>query len=123
MTNSTVFRGKYLKQTKVAESNLLQSQQVLETTNNTLKRDIAQALADVKMNEEKINSTSNMVQQAQLAFQIANSRYKNGTIIYVELFTAQNNLQNAQLSKLNYEYQLCLSKVELARLSGSTYWQ
>jgi outer membrane protein TolC len=114
--------GRYLKQTKVAESTLLQNQFSLESTNNTLRRDIAQALDDIKLNEEKVKNTTGMVQQAELALKIAKSRYKNGTIIYVELFTAQNNLQSAQLSKLQYEYQLCLAKIELTRLTGATYW-
>ena len=114
--------GRYLKQTKVAESTLLQSQFSLESTNNTLRRDIAQALDDIKLNEEKVKNTTSMVQQAELALKIAKSRYTNGTIIYVELFTAQNNLQSAQLSKLQYEYQLCLAKIELTRLTGATYW-
>jgi outer membrane protein len=114
--------GRYLKQTKVAESTLLQNQFALESTNNTLRRDIAQALDDIKLNEEKVKNTTSMVQQAELALKIAKSRYTNGTVIYVELFTAQNNLQSAQLSKLQYEYQLCLAKIELTRLTGTVYW-
>jgi len=114
--------GRYLKQTKVAESTLLQNQLSLESTNNTLRRDIAQAIDDIKLTEEKVKNTASMVQQAELALKIAKSRYINGTIIYVELFTAQNNLQNAQLSKLQYEYQLCIAKIELARLTGAVYW-
>lgn len=114
--------GRYLKQTKVAESTLLQNQFSLESTNNALRRDIAQAIDDIKLNEEKVKNTTSMVQQAELALKIAKSRYTNGTIIYVELFTAQNNLQNAQLSKLQYEYQLCIAKIELTRLTGAAYW-
>jgi outer membrane protein len=114
--------GRYLKQTKVAESTLLQNQLSLESTNNALRRDIAQAIDDIKLNEEKVKNTTSMVQQAELALKIAKSRYTNGTIIYVELFTAQNNLQNAQLSKLQYEYQLCIAKIELTRLTGAAYW-
>ena len=115
--------GRYLHQTKVAESSLIQSQFSLESANNNLQRDIAQAITDIKLNEEKVQNTTSMVEQAQMAMSIAKSRYKNGTIIYVELFNAQNNLQAAQLSKLQYEYQLCLAKIELARLTGAAYWQ
>ena len=114
--------GRYLHQTKVAESSLLQSQFSLESTNNDLQRNIIQAIDDIKLNEEKVKNTTSMVEQAQMAMRIAQSRYKNGTIIYVELFNAQNNLQAAQLSILQYEYQLCLAKIELTRLAGTTYW-
>ena len=114
--------GRYLYQTKVAQSTLMQNQYSFENTNTTLRRDLAQATADIRLNEEKVKNTASMVQQASLALNMAQSRYKNGTIIYVELFTAQNNLQNAQLSKLQYEYQLCLAKIELTRLTGAVYW-
>jgi outer membrane protein len=114
--------GRYLHQTKIAESILLQNQFNLESTNNTLHRDIVQTIADIQLNEEKVKNTISMIQQAELAFRIAKSRYKNGTIIYVELFTAQNNLQSTQLSMLQYEYQLCLSKIELTRITGASYW-
>jgi outer membrane protein len=115
--------GRYLHQTKVAESSLLQSQFSLESTNNDLQRNIIQVTDDIKLNEEKVRNTTSMVEQAQMALRIAQSRYKNGTVIYVELFNAQNNLQAAQLSKLQYEYQLCLAKIELSRLGGTPYWQ
>jgi outer membrane protein len=114
--------GRYIHQTKAAESSLLQNQYSLENTNNSVRRDIAQALDDIALNNEKIENTSSMVQQAEMALRMAKARYKNGTIIYVELFNAQNNLQNAQLSKLQYEYQLCLAKIELTRLTGVIYW-
>ncbi len=115
--------GRYLRQTKVSQSALLQNKLSLESTNNTLRKDIAQAIEDIQLNEEKVKNTTSMVEQAELALRIATSRYRNGTLIYVELFTAQYNLQNAQLSKLQYEYQLCISKIELARLTGAAYWQ
>jgi outer membrane protein len=114
--------GRYIHQTKAAESSLLQNQFSLENANSSLRRDIAQAIDDIKLNEEKIKNTTSMVQQAEMAMSMARARYKNGTIIYVELFTAQNNLQSAQLSKLQYEYQLCLAKIELTRLTGVAYW-
>ena len=115
--------GRYLYQTRVAKSTLLQSQYSFENTNTQLRRDVDQVTADIHLNEEKVRNTTSMVEQAELALNMAQSRYKNGTIIYVELFTAQNNLQNAQLSKLQYEYQLCLAKIELTRLTGVVYWQ
>lgn len=114
--------GRFIHQTKAAESMLRQNQLSLDNINNSLRRDIAQALDDVRLNEEKIVNTSSMVQQAEMAMRIAKARYKNGTLIYVELFNAQNNLQGAQLSKLQYEYQLCLAKIELTRLTGAVYW-
>ena len=99
--------GRYIRQTKVAESTLLQSQFSLESTHNNLRKDILQTLDDIRLNEEKIVNTRSMIIQAQTTLQLAQSKYRNGTAIYVELFTAQNNLLAAQLS----------------RLSGINYWQ
>jgi outer membrane protein TolC len=62
------------------------------------------------------------VTEAREAQKLAQSRYKNGIGTNLELTSASTNVQKAELTKLQYEYQLCLAQVEMARLTGIKYW-
>ena len=62
------------------------------------------------------------IQTAASAEQIASSRYLNGIGLNKDITDAAVNLERAQLTQLQYEYQLCLAKVEFARLTGVKYW-
>jgi outer membrane protein TolC len=54
--------------------------------------------------------------------EITGSRFKNGVATNLDLTNASNNLQRAAFTRLQYEYQLCLSKLQLANLMGYQYW-
>ena len=86
------------------------------------KKDIEQALTDIQSNYERINNTKGQTEQAVYAQQLAATRFKNGVGTNLELTNASTNVQRALLTTLQYEYQLCLAKVELARLMGYQYW-
>ena len=47
---------------------------------------------------------------------------RRGVITNLELLTAQTNLQNAQLGKIQLEYKLLLSKLDLNRIGGTRFW-
>ena len=40
----------------------------------------------------------------------------------LEILNAITNIQKATASKLQYEYQLCLANIELAKLAGVVFW-
>ena len=81
-----------------------------------------QAVADIQASSDRLRNIESQIRQASRAMDLAKSRFKNGTITYVELLNAQTNLQQAYLFKLQYSYQLTLAKVALARLMGFKYW-
>jgi outer membrane protein len=110
------------QQVKLSETVLTQNKLAIETLNSNYKRDIQQALIDIQSNQERINNTKGQIEQAQAAQTIASSRFKNGIGTNLEITNASTNVQRAQFSRLQYEYQLCLAKVELVRLSGYKYW-
>jgi outer membrane protein TolC len=87
------------------------------------KKDIAQALTDIQTNLERIANTQSQIDQAKYAQQLAAIRFKNGVGTNLELTNASTNVQRAELSRLQYQYQLCLSRLELARLMGYDYWK
>jgi outer membrane protein len=110
------------QQVKLSETILHQNELAIETLNSNYKKDIEQALADVQSNGERINNTRGQIEQARAAEILASSRFKNGVGTNLEITNASTNVQRAAFSKLQYEYQLCLARVELARLLGYKYW-
>ncbi|MDE3124459.1 MAG: TolC family protein [Bacteroidota bacterium] len=114
--------GKTKQQVKLAQNIVKQNELAQETLNNNYKKDIQQALTDIKSNMERIKNTNGQIEEAKYAEQLAASRFINGTGTNLELTNASTNVQRAALTRLQYEYQLCLAKVELARLIGYQYW-
>lgn len=114
--------GKTKRQTKLAETIVKQHELSIETLDNTFRKDIQQALTDLNSNMERIKNTAGQIEQAKTAEQLATSRYQNGIGTNLEITNASTNRQRAEFTRLQYEYQLCLAKVELARLLGYQYW-
>ncbi len=114
--------GKTKQQIKLAENNVKQNELAVETLNNNYKKDIQQALTDVRSNIERIKNTEGQIDQALAAQALAHIRYKNDVGTNLEVTNASTNVQRALLTRLQYEYQLCLAKVELVRLMGYQYW-
>jgi len=110
------------KQVALSESMVKQNELAIETLNSNYRKDIEQALTDLSSNLERIKNTQGQIEEAQYANALAENRFKNGVGTNLELTNASTNLQRAQLTKLQYQYQLCLAKVELARLLGYKYW-
>lgn len=114
--------GKTKRQTKLAETIVKQNELSIETLDNTFRKDIQQALTDLNSNMERIKNTTGQIEQAKAAESLATSRYQNGIGTNLEITNASTNRQRAEFTRLQYEYQLCLAKVEIARLLGYRYW-
>ncbi|MFX5260782.1 TolC family protein, partial [Acinetobacter baumannii] len=82
------------------------------------KKDIEQTLSDIQSNMERIKYTQQQINEAKYAQQLAATRFKNGVGTNLELTTAAATTQRIELMELRYQFQLCLSKVDLARLMG-----
>ena len=89
---------------------------------STYEKDIKQALTDIATNLDRIKNTRGQTEQAQDAQVLAMNRLKSGTGTNLEITNAGTNVQRAALTRLQYEYQLCLAKLELTRLMGYQYW-
>ena len=109
-------------QKKIALINLDTSTHALETQRVTLNKDLLNALDDLKKNQTKFSGSDTLIEQATMALKLANERYKLGVITTLELLTAQTNYQDALLSRLQYEYNLLLTKLEMNRLAGKRWW-
>ncbi len=114
--------GKTKQQVKLAQTIVRQNELAVESLSSNYKKDIEQALTDVATNLERIKNTAGQIEQAKAAQALASNRFKNGVGTNLEITNASTNVERAALTKLQYEYQLCLSKLELARLMGYQYW-
>ncbi len=114
--------GKTRRQTKLQETIVKQNELSLQTLDNTYRKDIQQALTDLNSNMERIKNTEGQIEEAKAAEELASSRYLNGVGTNLEITNASTNRQRAEFTRLQYEYQLCLAKVELARILGYQYW-
>ena len=115
--------GKTKKQIQINESLVKQNDLSIQSLQAQYKKDIEQAVSDIQTNMAKINNTSSQIDNALAQKKLASTRYINGVGTQTEITSAAVALQRIQLTKLLYQYQLCLSNIELARLSGYAYWK
>jgi len=109
-------------QRKIAVINHHASQLALETQKTILNKDLLNSLDDIQKNKKKLAGANTLIRQAQLAQDLATERYKFGVITNLELLTAVSNFKDAQLSQLQFEYNLLLSRMDLCRLTGLRWW-
>lgn len=115
--------GKAKQQQKFQQQQVVQQEMAMETLSNQYKKDLMQALADVNSAKERIKNTEGQIQQTKAAEKLANQQLKNGVGTHLEITLASNRVQQASFTRLQYEYQLCLAQLELARLMGIKYWE
>jgi outer membrane protein len=114
--------GRTKQQIKLQERMVQQQELALQSLNANYKKDIAQAMTDIQTNINRIGNTQSQIEEAKYAQQLAAVRFKNGVGTNLELTNASTNVQRAELSKLQYQFQLCVAKLELAKLMGYQYW-
>jgi len=114
--------GKTKRETKLQETIIKQNQLAIQSLDADYNRDIVQALTDINSNLQSIKNTEGQIEEARAAEQLASSRFINGVGTNLEITNASTNRSRAEFTRLQYEYQLCLAKVELARLLGYQYW-
>lgn len=114
--------GRAKKQVRLSQSQLTQTRFSEESLSNTYRKDIAQAMIDIKSNTSSLVNAGRQVSEAKEAQKLAHSRYKNGIGTNLELTNASTNVQRAELTNLQYKYQLCVAQLTIAKLTGLKYW-
>lgn len=121
--NAPLFQGGRFKQQKqLFEATTKLNNLTLITLKKNYERDIAQATADINSYTTRLMNIKGQINQAQKALELSDVRYKNGIALQIEYINALTTLQKIKLSALNYEYQKCLSQIELTRLIGNKWW-
>ena len=114
--------GKNKSQIEVAQQMLKQTEYSMQSLNNLYRKDIKQAITDVESNNERLKNAESQIKSATEVLSLTQSRYRNGVATYLDITYAANGIQRAALNKLQFEYQLCMAKIELAKLTGEKYW-
>ncbi|MEI6575342.1 MAG: TolC family protein [Bacteroidota bacterium] len=109
-------------QKKMAVINQNTFKLALETQKVNLNKDLLNAINDIHKNQKKLASADTLIKQAQLAMDLATDRYKYGVMTNLDLLTAMTNYKDAQLSQLQFEYNLLLSRMDLCQLAGLRWW-
>lgn len=119
-----IFHGKKLRtQERMAAQQVEVAKWNTQDVKNNLRKEVIQQQSDITANRERLLTAEVLLQQAQRALQLAQSRYKNGVITYLDLQNAQTSMLEAQLSKIQYQYQLSISSLALLQLNGSEFWR
>ncbi len=114
--------GRQRRQVQLSQSLVRQQELAVASLDNQYRKDIEQALTDIRSNRERLQNVEGQISAAREALRISQSRYNNGISTNVELLNANNNLQKVELARIQYEYQLTSANIELARLMGIIYW-
>jgi len=91
----------------------------MQTLESNIQKDLATVQQDYKSLQEKIGNTSVLIQQAEKAYKLAQVRFKEGLITNVELLDAQTNVENANLTLVQLQYQTQLDKLESHKVVGT----
>lgn len=119
-----IFHGKKLRtQERMAAQQVEVAKWNTQDVKSNLQKEVVQQQSDIAASRERLLTAESLLQQAQRALQLAQSRYKNGVITYLDLQNAQTSMLEAQLSKIQYQYQLSLSSLALLQLNGNEFWK
>jgi outer membrane protein TolC len=96
---------------RAAHEHVLEQQRIVTA-------DIDAALADVAASSARLANADALVDQAQEALSLAQSRYEGGVITNFELLDAQSAARNAELSRIQARYDRVLADQALAHATG-----
>jgi outer membrane protein len=110
--------GLYKARTAEAELKAQAATQSISDQANQIVRDVRVAYQNALTAFEKLGLTRQMVDQATLSLDLAESRYKLGLSTIVELSQAQLNLTNAQIANASAKYDYQAERVNLDFQAG-----
>lgn len=111
--------GKTKQQIKIQELGMQMSETNVASLLHDFEKDIKAAIIDIESNESRIKNANTQIELASTAQKLSVSKLKNGTATPIEITSANADFQRALLNQLQYQYQLCVAQLELAKLIGS----
>jgi len=107
---------------KIAQINVAAAKYNIDAMKMNLDKDILQAKSDLEATKTKLKNYDVQIDQAKEALNLANIRYKAGVITNLEMLSAQTDLQNAALGKIQLQFQVLLSTLTINQLGGTKFW-
>jgi outer membrane protein len=90
----------------------------LEDTRRALRSEAAKALAELKLQQERIGFTEQAVSVAQEDLRVQQERYRLGVSTMLDLLTSQENLVDAERSLVTARFDYQLARARLEALAG-----
>jgi outer membrane protein len=110
-------------QQKLTDVNIETARLSLNTLESSINKDLASVQQDYLTLEQKLENSKVTVQQANKAFSLAQTRYKEGLITNVELILIQTSVEDADLSVLRYKFLLLMDKLESHKIVGTKLYE
>jgi len=107
---------------KIAQMNVTATKYNIEAAKMNLDNNIQQAKSDLEATKGKLKNYEVQIEQAKEALSLADIRFKAGVITNLELLTAQTDVQNAELGKIQLQFQVLLSTLTINQLGGTKFW-
>jgi len=122
--NIPIYFGKRTDmQTQIAKLNEERIQYLKTDTEKKLSYAERSARNTLVTMMQRIDAQEKAVQQAQYALKLASDRYTQGLIKKIELDQAENLVEEAQLSLVQFNYQAKKQEIELRKIIGETFWK
>lgn len=121
--NAPLYQGGRSRiQKRINGSALHLNELAIDQIQKATRRDLMTAQSDLLSAKERLINAEQMVENAKEAVRVGEVRYANGTATHTDLMNAISNLQRVNLNVVNYTYQVCIARTEMARLSGQNWW-
>jgi outer membrane protein TolC len=115
-----IFTGERITGQRVeARADLRAAQAKISELDRVIVTDVADAFADLQAAAARLQNADLLVDQAQEALALAQSRYANGVITNFELLDAQSAARGAEQSRLQARYDWTLARQAVARAAGA----
>jgi len=95
----------------------------LNTLRANINKDLATIQKDYETLEGKQTNTEVLVKQAERAYVLAQSRYKEGLITSVEMNLIQNSVEDAEINLIQIRYLMLLDKLESHKTIGTKLYE
>ena len=118
-----IFTG-YLSRYKQQEAraNIQSVNAEKEDLQRTMDSQVASARSDFNSAKKKLRTAELQIKQGREQIKLARIRYENGVITSQDLLDSETKLAQARLQRLEYIYQMTLSRYDLQKALGINIW-
>jgi outer membrane protein TolC len=114
--------GRISYQVEEAQAAIESEQAHTQDAERQIRSDVEQTIADVQASWSKVQISDVQLQQAHDAVTIARTRYETGSITNLDLLDAETAESSARLMSLQALYRFVISKYELGRAVGASFF-
>jgi outer membrane protein TolC len=108
--------------TAEAEANLAAAKDEAENLRRTIEAQVVQAVRSLAASRSRVENSSDQMNQAKQALDIAKAEYRFGVITNLQYLDSQTSFGIATLTRLNALYREVLCEIDLEQALGEEIW-